>query len=174
MNNIQVDSFPVHKHDFARFYKQYYPILLKYGLKLVGNQELVMDAIQEIFLLLWQRRNELSHVYALNNYLLISFKRLLIRRFKNMRKESSVVKGLVTSGSYSESASSAEETLIEHEEKQAEQESMELFLNGLSPRRREAVRLRYMEGLTVEEISGYMDVKYQTVLNYFQKAFNQN
>ena len=55
------DQFVSGNHNcFCRLYKGYYDGLYGYGLKLCKDPELVKDAIQNLFIIIWERREELA------------------------------------------------------------------------------------------------------------------
>lgn len=58
---------------------------INYGMKLVGNEELVRDSIQEVFQKLWERRASLEAVEIIKPYL---FKALRNRISDNMKMAS--------------------------------------------------------------------------------------
>ncbi|MDZ7720788.1 MAG: sigma factor [Balneolaceae bacterium] len=77
------DQFVSGDHDcFCRLFKGYYEGLYGYGLKLCKDPELVKDAIQNLFITIWERRDELTHITSPNVYLYVSLRRNILRSKK--------------------------------------------------------------------------------------------
>lgn len=66
--------------------KKHYALLYDYGKKFTGDQELVKDAIQELFLVLWKNRATIGETQSVRNYLFKALRRK-IERLLNAKKE---------------------------------------------------------------------------------------
>ena len=116
------------KKQFEEIYLKYYPILLVYGRTIAANEQLIEDTIQELFLALWQKQENLFIKTSLENYLLVAFRNNLIRKLKTKRTENLEF----DLPDFAES-----KTQLEQEKK------LEAFLNQLPARQREVLFLRY-------------------------------
>jgi RNA polymerase sigma factor (sigma-70 family) len=123
--------------------KQYYPLLLNYGVRLVSDTQMVEDCLQDFFIDLWHKRAGLGDVQSLKAYLLISFRRRLFRdKEKNNRL------GFVADLSddyYFEVQFDIETDLIIKEITQENTEKLKYLLENLSKRQREAIYLRFYQ-----------------------------
>src|SRR5690625_4483718 len=70
----------------SKLFQKYYRPLLNYGLKLIPQEELVKDSIQELFYSMWEQRDNLSEVEYVRSYLYISLKRTIYRQNKIQQK----------------------------------------------------------------------------------------
>src|SRR5699024_11533355 len=66
-------------------FKKYYSHLLNYGVKLSSDKELVKDGIQKLFLRLWRTHENLGQAQSVENYLLYSLRRILLRNLKKRK-----------------------------------------------------------------------------------------
>ncbi len=152
---------------FSLIYSENSKRLYLYGLKFTKNQIIIEDAMQDLFSDLVRNRKTLGATDNIQFYLLKSFKRRLLRellqekRFNLKEKDEEYVFEI----SYS----------IEHEIILAEQSDQKLkylqkALNNLTPRQKEAVYLKFTEGLEYEEISEMMKMSVESCRNLIYKA----
>ncbi len=150
---------------FLRYHDQ----LLRYGMKLTSDSMLVEDSIQELFIQLLQNRDRYFNIKNFKAYLFTAFRRDLQKKLQKLTKkrinqyqQSSPVEIEFTEGdlaSYSEK-DNLRQTLVE-------------ILNSLPWRQREALFLRYYNGLSTKEIAEVMGINNQTVLNTLYKGLKK-
>ena len=68
------------KRAFENIYKQYFHSLINYGFRITQNEDLIEDAIQDIFLNLWNNKSHLSEVNEVKFYLFRSLKNRIVRK----------------------------------------------------------------------------------------------
>lgn len=154
----------------ARIFCDSYPQLYNYGYKIVRDEALVKDSIQELFLNLWSKRKEVSEAYSVKSYLFSSLRRVIFRRLKKMRNRQKRDYDY-TRDSFSE-VYDVEKLIIHFEtESQKKQKLMEALL-ALTQRQKEAVYLKFYNGLSNDEISEVMQVNKQSVYNHISKAIH--
>ncbi|MFC4873174.1 RNA polymerase sigma factor [Negadavirga shengliensis] len=151
---------------FEFAYEKFSDGLFRYGQKITKDRELIEDTIHDVFLLLWENRKTVTIFNSLKFYLLKSFKRALIRKINETRE---------TRPSTSQEPdriweSSIQELLLENQIILESNENVKNAINNLSARQREAVFLRYMEGLPYEEVARLMDMQVSSLYNLVQKA----
>lgn len=142
-----------------------------YGLKFNIPRYVVEDCLQELFLQLWQNREHIQETHSVKHYLFKSLRNHIIshlraekwHQFTDLDWEESPL----TDGSH------AEALLIEEEAMRSLEAAIKSQLEALPPREREALYLRYYENLSVGEIAEVMNVNYQSVANFFQKALRK-
>jgi len=69
----------------SQLFRKYYTALLNYGLRLIQEDELVKDSIQELFYTIWETRDRLSDVVYVRSYLYSSMRRTVYRQAKNTK-----------------------------------------------------------------------------------------
>lgn len=155
----------------AQLFVSTYSGLFQYGYRIIQNEALVKDMIQELFLNLWNKRNEISEAISVKSYLCASLRRALLRKIKRQRNRSRREYDYIST--YTEETLNAEELIYEAEtECQKKQQLMEALLY-LSDRQKEAVYLKFFDGLSNNEISEVMDVNKQSVYNHISKAIQK-
>ncbi len=154
---------------FASLYNQYADLLLSYGTGLGFNREDIEDAIQEVFCNLYLKHQHIAEIRNLKFYLLRALKNTLLNIVRTVAGlQEADVEELdfhaevdVTDG------------LINEEEREDLIQKVELYLNSLTSRQREAIYLRYMEELDYEEIASLMDMTVPSVRNLVFRAIKQ-
>ena len=76
------DMISGNKKSFENLYKQYFQSLISYGFRITQNENLIEDAIQEVFISLWNNRTHLSEVNEVKFYLFRSLKNRIVRQLE--------------------------------------------------------------------------------------------
>lgn len=145
--------------------------LFQYGSKFSKDKELVKDCIQDLFLVLWEKRENLNKDAAVKPYLLASLRRLMHR---NTSSKSWVGDESLedAEGSF-EIEFSVEQQYIENESTLFQTQHLKQMLDELPKRQKEVIYLRYFQEMDRNQISEVMEVTPQTVSNLLQIAIKQ-
>ncbi len=152
---------------FEELMRKYYPVLFRYGTRFSRDRALIQDAIQDVFLEVWEKRSHVDGVIPPKPYLMASVRRR-IHRLTNSP-------ALVLTADTPESNSfdiefSVEENFIQTEETLKLAQHLSSLLNGLPPRQQEAVYLKFFHEMSRDEISEVMHISPQSVSNLLQTA----
>lgn len=142
---------------------RYYDDLYLYAFKLSSDSYLAKDCIQDLFYRIWDRRKHLGEVTSVKSYLWISLRRDV---FKTIDKQKEEIK---TDGvfKYASVLTFTSEDFIIHDERRREQRNaLVKALDQLPERHREAILLKYFNGMGYGEIQQIMSINYQTARNY--------
>ncbi len=149
----------------ALLHKKYYKSLYCYGLKLSQNAGVSEDCVQDLFANLWASRQQISAVQSVKFYLFTSYRRLVLLQIKRQQKLIHQIFNQDPAVVFS-----AEEITVRSEADNETAQKLISLLNSLPKRQREVLYLRYYEDLDLTEIAQLMDLSYQSVLNYIQRA----
>jgi RNA polymerase sigma factor (sigma-70 family) len=150
-------------------FRQHYSFLYHYGMKLANNSDLTKDCLQELFFTLWKNRENLKSTPSIKFYLLKSVRRKITRALKNQKKNHDYS----LSDDYEfEFEFSAENLLIKEESLKDLHDYLIQLLNGLPKRQKEAIYLKFYQGLSYQEIGEVMNINYQTLRNHMHLALN--
>lgn len=151
---------------FTALYKKYVADLYHYGERLTGDKQLIEDSIHDLFVELWRQRGGYKPVLRLKFYLLKSFRNQLmknIRRSKRIPQKTSGdpydIELLLAPGSLNAEQDAAEEL-----------PRLQKSIEGLSRREKEAIVLRFYDGLTYEEIASLMTISTRSVYKLMYRA----
>ena len=149
-------------------FRKYYKPLLNYGLKLVPEEERVKDSIQEVFCSIWDQRAQLSDIKHVRSYIYSSVRRAVL---KSVRRQQLRIK---RNHAYSETMLSIEKNreqiMIQADLQQMKKQALEHALDELTGRQKEAVILKFYNGLSNTEIAQVMGINKQSVYNYISTS----
>jgi len=72
---------------FEEVYHEQFEGLLRYGFSITENKTLAEDVVAEVFISLWNKRQEINTIKNLNAYLARSVRNLSIKKLKQSRRE---------------------------------------------------------------------------------------
>ena len=153
---------------YAFLYQTYSPTLYNYGRHLGGEHEQVKDCIQELFEQLWNTKQKLSRVKAIRQYLVKSFRRMLLRNIAQERKRAAS-----SHPSDFFIVPSAEADFIEQQTTLEKQAGLAEAINRLSALQREALYLKFYQNLSYPDISAAMKISIHRVYNLISRAIHQ-
>lgn len=158
------------KEAYTYIYQKYVYHLLSYGLQFTTDRELIKDCVQDVFIKLYTYRNNLSP-HKIKIYLLISMRNRIstLLTQKPVQHESLHI----LQDPLMPSDSSSEEVFIRNESSKILQEQVHAALRQLSLHQREIVHYRFMDGLTMEQISELMDMNIQSAYNLLHRAIKK-
>ncbi|HLY72158.1 MAG TPA: sigma-70 family RNA polymerase sigma factor [Puia sp.] len=152
------------RNAFAEIYKTHIHSLLGYGIKLCSDQEILKDNIQDLFIELWNGRENLANVECLKFYLIKSLRYKLVRAERKRLLQINT-DPINDENVYKRVESSVESEMIEKETRAAQINTVRKAINILSKRQQEVIQLRFYQGFTNEQIAELMQMNYQSVSN---------
>src|ERR1035437_5057285 len=156
------------KDALGSLFELYYNDLYAYGMKLTGNEELVRDSIQDIFVKLWESRYRIKIVKQVKPYLIRAFRNLTIDQSRLAEKIP--IQNVLISELPELLNFEPEDFKTESEFAQDQISKLLNALNELPPRVREAVYLRYFTGLNYDELATVMNVTIQSARNLIHQG----
>ena len=156
------------KEAFAIFYNLHIDRLYQYGLKFSHDKSTVQDAIQEVFLdLFLKREKNNTSPETLKYYLFLALKRNLIKKLtKSRRFDGGEIAGREPAGL----EFSAEYQIIEMEQDEEMRIKVIEALNQLPEKQKEAVYLRFNEALDYPEIAVILGINIESVRKQIYRA----
>ena len=133
--------------------------------KLLHSEADAEDAVQEAIIDLWQRRNELDHVRDLRAYAMQSLKN---RCISFLRKSRDIATDKI------ELLDAVDDEAIREEVALTEERSARLdgMITQLPERQREAVTMKYIEGVSHEEMQRRLGMTSTNVYATLSRAMN--
>lgn len=170
MNKIIWESFlEGDKEAFAHLYNLHVDALYRYGTRLCTDDNLVKDAIQEVFLDLYLKRHKnKTDPDNLRWYLILALKRNLIKKLKRNRK-------LVDEEECElnfEPEYSIEKAIIKNEEEAELNRKVNVVLKNLPAKQKEALYLRYNESMEYPEIAQLLNISVESARKQVYRALS--
>ena len=156
------------KAALEHMYRQYVQDLYNYGMKIKGNEALVKDTIQELFLELWKSRTHLSSTDNIKFYLMKALKLKMYHHLKQGQESFVVSKNNLTG----EVVLPYESLFIEREVQEEQFRKLSKAIRYLPDRQKEVIHLLFYEGLTYEEVSEIMGINVRSVYTLAWKSLS--
>jgi len=162
------DMISGNKKSFEDLYKQYFQALINYGFRITKNENLIEDAVQELFISIWNNRTNLSEVNEVKFYLFRSLKNRILRQLEKdiFDKSEDIDVYLDFLNSISE-----EQKKIDSEQFDANLDTLQRAIAHLPIRQQEVINLKYYHDFTLDEIAKLMDVNKQSVSNLLFRSY---
>lgn len=168
---------------FRQLYNNYADMLYRYGMKIAQNSVMVEDAIQTVFLNIYEKRKSISRPNSIPAYLYASLRNEILGEFRAnklyvipLEEEFRSKNG---ADDYNFSLEIDPCSILELDEEEREkQEMLQQLLNSLSDKQREIIYLRYYKGLSVDEVASIFNTNnqqiYKAVSRIIKKLREQN
>ncbi len=147
------------KGAFKQLFEHYYPLFFSFSVKILHDEFLADDVIQNVFVRIWVYREKLDSSRSIRNYLLVSVRNEIYAHFRNafMNNSEPLSPDHV-------SASSLEDDLSASDLKYRINE----VVLQMPPRRREVFMLSRVNGLSNAEIAERLGISVRTVEKHIE------
>ena len=157
--------------DFSELYDQTIDRLFAMGSRMTGDREMLSDCIQDVFVKLYTKRVELEMVENIESYLFVSLRNRLNDEF---RMQSHRYDNETCDNYINVVADSSETDLLElQEEENRKQLCVNAYMQELSPRQQQIVRLFFIEQMKYDEICQVMGINYQSARNLIHRSISR-
>ena len=155
----------------GRLMAMHYPALFHYGSRFTRNTDSIRDGMQDVFVELWNRRENLRLLATgqVKPYLMTMLRRLLHEQ--PLDQEGFTLVQLTDESAQLPATYSPEEQLITDERHSHTSHRIRQLIDRLPPRAREAVHLRFFDNLDRVAVAQIMGISEQSVSNLLQEAF---
>ena len=147
-------------------YDMYAEMLLNYGLCITSDKELVKDCVQDVFIKLISKSQDLQ-VTKVTSYLLISLRNRLLDEF---RRKNYMTETAVEDIRISTTVEDVENSYILDESSLNNVRKVQILMNELTPRQRQVFTLYYIEQRKYEDICDIMQMNYHSVRNLVHRG----
>lgn len=151
------------------FFYRFYDDLYFYGTRLINDNNLIVDTIQDVFTNLWEDRKRLSDVVHVKAYLFKIFRNKLR---KAPYKKISIFSMDNNKLPETEFIISQEDIIIERETKSEISQIFTDILENLTDKQKEMLYLKFYCNLSNNEISQILSIEKQSVYNLLNRSLN--
>ncbi|WEK20007.1 MAG: sigma-70 family RNA polymerase sigma factor [Candidatus Pedobacter colombiensis] len=156
------------KQALFELYNNMYFHLIRFGLKISADDELVKDCVNQIFLNLWDKRARLTPVDHVKSYLMTALKRCILDQLAYVDKMNTAMNKMGAEEEWAEL--SYEEIMIRLQQDDELKGKLRLAIKQLTPRQMELIQLKFFEGLTYEQIAERTSQTVKTAYNTIYDA----
>lgn len=145
---------------YITYHKQLYTVAIKY----LRTKDLADDAVHDVFVKLWDNRDKLDESGSLRGFLFTAIQNHVLNMIASKKRK--LKKQLQFFYEKNQGEEIPDNIIIFSEYKKIYQAAVE----ELPEARRKIFELRINEGLTNEEVAGYLEISIHTVKSQFYKA----
>ncbi|WP_298648757.1 sigma-70 family RNA polymerase sigma factor [uncultured Proteiniphilum sp.] len=153
----------------AFMYRTYADNLYVYGLSFHSDIGMIEDAIHDVFIDVYINEKRLANISSLQQYIKTAFRHRLLFLLQGNKRYVEIVNDV----SDLSTEKNSQELWIENEEENDKKRLVKRLLSGLTRHQREALHLRFIEGLSYDEISEIMQINYQSVKMLIHRAVSR-
>ncbi len=172
LNTVHIDTWNSllsnQQSSLEELYNQHYIGLLNYGVKFTRQPELTKDCIFQLFLTLWDNRAKLPPVTNVRSYLLTCLHRELLSHIN--KNKYTGLDNATWSEFYPDREFSYEDILIQSQYNRDIRKKVIIAFDGLSPREKELLRLKFFEDRNYDEIADTCNITKRTAYNIIHAA----
>lgn len=154
---------------YAALYDRHAARLYEYGLRLVQQEDLVRDALHDLFVKLWTNRAKLGGTDNIRYYLLAALHNTLLSKKRRDQRYQHVA---LDEGHAFQLSFSPEAELLQHEQHTQQSQQLLAALDRLSPRQKQVIYLRYYEELEYQQIAELLDITVKGVYKLTARALD--
>jgi len=155
------------KKALEKIYKSNYTMLFNYGWRIIQDEYLIRESIQELFLYMVSHLKSLGAADNIRSYLMVSLRRRLYNHIKTSRK----MAVNETGASFKNDLKwSHDLEKIGNEISQERKAALDRNIKQLSKREQEAIYLRFYKEMSYPEIAEIMDIHSESVRKLIYRA----
>lgn len=154
--------------DIEYWYERYADELFAYGIAFCIDREIVLDAIQDVFLHLYENQAKIQDPNNVKFYLFTSLKNRII---SILRKESQFQE--LTDEYQFELYADAQDLALESEEKAQYENLLNQLMSLLTSKQREAIYLYYMQNLSYEDVAKILSITPKSTRKLIYRAIQK-
>ena len=149
---------------FSSLFHKYYGLLCAYAAKIIDDKDAAEELVQEFFVKLWEKREQLSVETSVNNYLFRSVKNHCVNYIQHNKIKLKYARSVTedTESQITEEFDFPEPDIFE---------KIEISINALPEKRREIFRLSRRDGLKYHQIAEKLQISVKTVETQMSLAF---
>lgn len=145
---------------YDRYHVQMYFIAKKY----LKDTNLAEDAVQDIFVKVWEKRHNLDHVNSVNSYLFTMVRNHVLNMLRDRKSE------LISISAVKEKKLPAKNPTEDNLQYSEYETVFRKGVNELSGRKREVFELRTLKGLTNSEVAELLQIHVRTVKTHYYNS----
>ena len=168
-NHLWIDFINGDDKSFELIYKKYVGVLFRYGIQFTQDEDIVKDAIHDVFVRIYKNRTQLKKEVNIKFYLFTALKNSLYNTFKREM----VFEKLEEQELYNILDHSDENKALSRLEQESTRKVILQLMNQLTDRQREVIYHRFIEELSMEEIGVLMQMNTQSVQNLIQRSLRK-
>lgn len=160
---------------FKEIYSLYSRALYAFGMKIAKDETIVSECLQSLFIYLWEKRSSIACPSDIFAYLAVSLKHRILKEINPEQPTVTVNETAINGDELENTSYFILDTDVQNSSETENQKAVALnnALQSLSSRQKEALYLRYYDGLSVDEAAEVMGLNNQTMRNVTSNAIKR-
>lgn len=154
---------------FGYIHHELYPMLFHYLLKIIKDEDICQDILQDLFIKMWERKENFGPICNIKVYFFKAARSMALNYIKSRKNHDS----LTDDHQHIDIVFSQEEVIVNFENNSEVNRLLSTALNTLPGRQREMIFLKYFDGWNYDQIADVTGIKYQSVVNHVHRAILQ-
>ena len=156
------------KDAFLDLYKELYYKLVNHGIKMCNDADVAAEAVDDVFVYIWDKRDSLSRVDNVESYLTTSIRRRILRLLNKKKKTEIALKNSFAHDDWFEEG--YESFIIQMQTDELLKERLKHALEKLTYRQKQLIYLKFFEENSYEEIANKTNQSIKTAYNTIYDA----
>lgn len=153
------------KEEYKILFKEYYNALSNFALTILRDKSMAEDAVQEVFVKMWQKHQEIKDEEGIKSYLFTATRNKCIEMLRKQKLDAEL--RLENERRIELSASM---NMDEEAEKYLMKEKLYCSIRQLPPKCQQVFTMSKLNGLTYTEIANQLSISQKTVESQMGKA----
>jgi RNA polymerase sigma factor (sigma-70 family) len=153
---------------FRELFLKFNKLLTNYGFSLINEASIVEDCIHDLFLYIWINRDSLGDVESVKYYLIVSYRRRIFKFLKEKEKSKKLLEGIKYE--YPKNEDFFENKYVNNVNALEKETALIVAVELLPERQKEVLNLRFVEGMSYNEITLKMGISCVSARKLASKA----
>jgi len=149
---------------FSKIYDHFSRSIYRHVLKLVSDEDIAEEILQEVFLTVWIKRDKIDPAQPFWAYLYKVAKWLIFAHYRKIAQDKRLLEHLIITSI--DKVTNAEEVLIDHETHALLVKAIE----HLPPQRKQVFKLCKLDGKSYQEVADLLGISTSTISNQIVAA----
>ncbi|MEO6687017.1 MAG: sigma-70 family RNA polymerase sigma factor [Dyadobacter sp.] len=149
---------------FSEIYARFKPDLFRLVYKILKSSDLANDTCQEVFIKIWEDRQNLTEVHSFRNYLLVAGKNHSLNVLKKVASEERRLSGFIQN--YSDAYNGIEDKVQSDEYRSF----LQKIMSTLTPQSKKVFQLCRQQGLSYDEAAENMGVSKSLIKKHMVRS----
>lgn len=154
------------QNDFAQLHTKLYPKLFTYGYKMLLDEDLTDDLLQDVFIKFWEQKEKIGEIKNVAGYFYRATRSSILNHIRHQKHRSTKL----SLHTFSDAECSAEEVIVSGESEQHIKLMVGAALESLPKKQKEILKLKFFEDMEYVQIAELLDMRYQSVINTVYRA----
>ncbi len=152
--------------DFATLHKELYPRLFHGSLRMIQDEDVVNDLLQDLFVKFWETRDKIGDIRNVEAYFYRSARSRVLNYIRLTKNREARLEQM----DFCETGQSVEDAILLKELGTQLTKTLATAMDSLPVKQKEILKMRFYDDMAYAEIAETMGIRYQSVINHVYRA----